>query len=111
MLIHRNVLFAALTAGAMLAGTVTAYAANLRVACGTGPALENCVKLAEVWAKENGHTIEGISTPNSATEQLALYQQILAAGSDDIDVFMIDVVWPGILAGEMIGFSALGVRF
>jgi trehalose/maltose transport system substrate-binding protein len=39
-----------------------------------------------------------ISTPNDANERLALFQQLLAARSPDIDVFQIDVVWPGILA-------------
>jgi trehalose/maltose transport system substrate-binding protein len=46
--------------------------------------------------------VKVVSTPNSATERLALYQQILAAGSADIDVFQIDVIWPGTLANHMI---------
>ena len=46
-----------------------------------------------------------ISTPNSATERLALYQQMLAAGSADIDVYQIDVIWPGILASHFIDLA------
>ena len=46
-----------------------------------------------------------ISTPNSATERLALYQQLLAAKSPDIDVFQIDVVWPAILANHFIDLT------
>ena len=46
-----------------------------------------------------------ISTPNSATERLALYQQLLAANSPDIDVFQIDVIWPGILANHFIDLT------
>ena len=46
---------------------------------------------------KTGNTVKIVSTPNSATERLALYQQLLAAGAGDIDVFQIDVVWTGIL--------------
>ena len=46
-----------------------------------------------------------ISTPNSATERLALYQQLLAAKSPDIDVFQIDVIWPGILANHFLDLT------
>ena len=38
-----------------------------------------------------------VATPNDSSERLALYQQVLSAGSDKIDVFQIDVVWPGLL--------------
>ena len=49
--------------------------------------------------------VKVISTPNSATERLALYQQILAANSADIDVYQIDVIWPGILASHFIDLA------
>ena len=47
--------------------------------------------------QKTGNTVKIVSTPNSATERLALYQQLLAAGAGDVDVFQIDVVWTGIL--------------
>jgi trehalose/maltose transport system substrate-binding protein len=99
---YKNFFCVAIGAVAMAIGTMMAHAVNLRIACGAGPALAQCQKAAEAWAKENGHTAEMISTPNSATEQLALFQQILAAGSDEIDIFQIDVVWPGTLAAHMV---------
>ncbi len=46
--------------------------------------------------------MEIVSTPNSSTERLSLYQQILSARSDDIDVLQIDVVWPGLLANHLL---------
>ena len=46
--------------------------------------------------------METVSVPNSPTEQLALYQQMLAAKGSDIDVYQIDVVWPGILAPHLV---------
>jgi trehalose/maltose transport system substrate-binding protein len=79
--------------------TGTAKAVTISVACGSvGIEFELCREGAEAWAKRAGHTIKMISTPNDANERLAMFQQLLAAGSSDIDVFQIDVVWPGVLA-------------
>ncbi len=80
-----------------------ASAAEIAISCGAvGQELELCTEGANAWAEATGNTVEIISTPNSATERLALYQQILAANSSDIDVFQIDVIWPGILANHFI---------
>jgi trehalose/maltose transport system substrate-binding protein len=54
--------------------------------------------LAEEWAKKTGNTLEYISRPNDATATLQQYQQYWAAKSGDVDVYMIDVIWPGIAA-------------
>jgi trehalose/maltose transport system substrate-binding protein len=89
--------------GGSLAG---AEAATISISCGAvGLELELCQEGANAWAEESGNQVNVISTPNSATERLALYQQILAAGSADIDVFQIDVIWPGILASHFIDLS------
>ncbi len=55
--------------------------------------------------KKTGHTVKVVTTPNSTNERLALYQQLLAAGGTDIDVFQIDVIWPGILGNHFIDLS------
>ena len=55
--------------------------------------------------KKTGNTVKIVSTPNSATERLALYQQLLAAGAGDIDVFQIDVVWSGILGQHFVDLT------
>ena len=47
-----------------------------------------------------------VSTPNSATERLALYQQFLSTGTGDIDVYQIDVIWPGLLGSYFVDLSA-----
>jgi trehalose/maltose transport system substrate-binding protein len=74
-------------------------AATVAIACGAvGIELELCRQGAEAWAAQTGHKVRTISTPNDANERLALFQQLLAARSADIDVFQIDVAWPGILA-------------
>ncbi len=54
--------------------------------------------LAQEWAKKTGNTLEYISRPNDATATLQQYQQYWAAKSGDVDVYMIDVIWPGIAA-------------
>src|SRR5262245_946148 len=83
-----------------------AHAATISVSCGAvGKELEMCKTGAEAWAKKTGNTVNLVSTPDSTTERLALYQQLLAAGASDIDVFQIDVVWPGILANHFIDLS------
>lgn len=50
------------------------------------------------FTEATGCTVTRTSGPESATERLAQYQQLLAAQASDVDVMMIDVIWPGILA-------------
>lgn len=98
----------ALLGAAALASTPTiaAHAETLSIACGSvGKELQICQELGDAWAKKTGNTVKIVPSPNSATERLALYQQLLAAGSPDIDVFQIDTIWPGILGSH---FSGLG---
>jgi trehalose/maltose transport system substrate-binding protein len=76
-----------------------ANAVELSISCSAlGQEYEICKQGVDAWAKQTGNTVKIVSTPNSATERLALYQQLLAANAPDIDVFQIDVVWSGILA-------------
>ena len=85
----------------------SAAAATIAISCGAvGRELEICREGAEAWAAQSGHEVEIVSTPNSATDRLALYQQLLAAGSAAIDVLQIDVIWPGILANHLIALDA-----
>ena len=84
----------------------TARAETISLSCGAvGLELKLCQEGADAWAKKTGNEVKVISTPNSATERLALYQQLLAAKSPDIDVFQIDVIWPGILANHFIDLT------
>ncbi|MBA5776035.1 ABC transporter substrate-binding protein [Stappia sp. F7233] len=81
-------------------------AATVSISCGAvGLELELCRTGAEAWAKQTGNSVNIVSTPNSTTERLALYQQLLAAGASDIDVFQIDVIWPGILGTHFIDLA------
>ena len=53
---------------------------------------------AEEWAKKTGNKVEYISRPQDASATLQQFQQYWAAKSADIDVYMVDVIWQGILA-------------
>ena len=79
---------------------------TVSISCSSlGIELELCQTGADAWAAETGNKVNLVSTPADANERLALYQQLLAAGSADIDIFQIDVVWPGILANHFIDLA------
>jgi trehalose/maltose transport system substrate-binding protein len=77
--------------------------ATLAISCGAvGQEFEICRRGVDRWSAATGHRVELVSTPNSATERLALYQQLLAAGAHDVDVLQVDVIWPAILAPHLL---------
>ncbi len=51
-------------------------------------------------------TVEVLETPDLATDRLGLYLQFLEAQSPEVDVYQIDVIWPGILAEHMVDLYA-----
>jgi trehalose/maltose transport system substrate-binding protein len=99
--------FRARVQGAVLAASLAlgaaADAAVIRISCAAvGQELAFCKGEAEAWAKKTGHEVQVVTPPNDASERLALYQQVLSAGSDRIDVLQIDVVWPGLLGNHLL---------
>lgn len=50
-------------------------------------------------------TVEVLETPDLANDRLGLYLQFFEAQSSDVDVFQIDVIWPGILAEHLIDLT------
>jgi trehalose/maltose transport system substrate-binding protein len=102
----RSLLSSVAVAATVVGGALGAQAATISISCGAvGLELQLCQQGATAWAEQTGNQVNVISTPNSATERLALYQQILAANSADIDVFQVDVIWPGILANHFIDLA------
>jgi trehalose/maltose transport system substrate-binding protein len=100
-------MFATAAFAALVAGAGQALAVEVAISCGAvGQELQLCKDGAEAWAKKTGNTVKIVSTPNETTERLALYQQILASGAGDIDVFQIDVIWPGILGNHFIDLKS-----
>ena len=96
---------AACGVGLALAVSAPAQAApvEISISCGAlGVELKLCTDAVRAWEKKTGNKVEIVSTPNSSTERLALYQQVLSSKADDIDVLQVDVVWPGILASHLV---------
>ena len=82
--------------------STAAQAVEITITCGpSGSDVEFCLKHANAWAAKTGHTIKNFSPPTSPTEKLALYRQLFAAKSGDIDVLQIDTAWPGILKDHL----------
>ncbi|GAA0566417.1 ABC transporter substrate-binding protein [Halomonas salifodinae] len=104
---HKKPLITAIAlAGAVTAGIGQAQAAELTISCGAvGVELTLCQEGVAAWEERTGHSVDIVSTPNSSTERLSLYQQILSANSSDIDVLQVDVVWPGLLANHLLDLS------
>ncbi len=83
-----------------------AQSVTLAISCGAvGKEYELCRSGVEAWSRKTGHRVSIVTAPGSTTERLALYQQLLAAGSEDVDIFQIDVIWPGILASYFIDLT------
>ncbi|MGZ8995198.1 MAG: ABC transporter substrate-binding protein, partial [Rhodospirillales bacterium] len=89
-----------------IGASAKARAVEIALSCGAvGQELRLCREAAEAWAQRSGHTVRIVATPNDSDQRLALYQQLLAARADAVDVMQIDVVWPGILARHLLDLS------
>jgi trehalose/maltose transport system substrate-binding protein len=61
-----------------------------------GPAVDRA--MADKFEQLTGAKVNLILAETSATDRLAIYRQQLSANSSDVDVYQIDVIWPGIMA-------------
>lgn len=74
-----------------------------------GNELENNKILAEMYEEEHPNVnIEIFDSPDAATDRLGLYLQFLEAESSDVDIFQIDVIWPGDLAAHLVDLNEYG---
>jgi trehalose/maltose transport system substrate-binding protein len=72
---------------------------TLTVAAGAvGQELQLTKEAAAEFEKLTGAKVKVLETPDMVQDRLGLYLQYLGARSADIDVYQIDVIWPGILA-------------
>jgi trehalose/maltose transport system substrate-binding protein len=76
----------------------------LTVAAGAvGQELELTKRAAEAYMKIHPDiTVKVLDTPDMVQDRLGLYLQFLEAKSPEIDVYQIDVIWPGDLAQHFI---------
>ncbi len=68
----------------------------------SGDTIDFIRQQAERWAMHTGNKVEFDAVPTGSSAVLALAQQYLAAGSGDIDIYPVDVVWPGMLGTYLI---------
>jgi trehalose/maltose transport system substrate-binding protein len=54
-------------------------------------------ELIQNFTEQTGIEVEVVTAPDSATDNLTQQLQFLEAGFTDLDVYQIDVTWPGIL--------------
>jgi trehalose/maltose transport system substrate-binding protein len=52
--------------------------------------------------------VKALETPELATDRLGLYLQFFEAKSSEVDVYQIDVIWPGDLAEHLIDLNEYG---
>lgn len=78
-----------------------ARSAEVTISCGgAGQEYALCKSGVEAWEKKTGNKVKVLPAASNTTERLALYQQLLAAKSADVDIFTVDVIWPGILGSH-----------
>ena len=93
----------ALSAPMFVAG---AQAATITISCGSvGQDFEFCKKHTAEWAAKTGNEVKLFTIPNSTTDILALFRQMFAAKSTDLDVINVDVVWPGVIKDHLLDLT------
>jgi len=96
----------------VLAGAVAGAQTVVTVAAGAvGQELELTRAAAERYMKLHPDvTVNVLETPDLSDNRLGLYLQMFEAKSSDVDVFQIDVIWPGDLAEHFVDLYDYGAR-
>jgi trehalose/maltose transport system substrate-binding protein len=91
--------------GASAAQTVTVAAGAV------GQELELTQAAAARYMEANpGVTVNVLETPDLADDRLGLYLQFFEARSPEVDVYQIDVIWPGDLAEHFVDLNQYGAE-
>jgi trehalose/maltose transport system substrate-binding protein len=78
---------------------VHAETVTITIACGPeDDDLKQCKEGAAQWAKKTGNQVEFAPVPTNRDAQRTAFEQQLSAKLPDVDVYRVDVVWPGLLA-------------
>lgn len=76
---------------------------------GWGPATQRELSMDQSvfdqFSQQTGIRVDFIPGPESMTERLELYHRYLGAKSSTPDVYYIDVVWPAVLADQMVDLN------
>lgn len=82
----------------------------IKVAIG-GSAIPSAKKLAEMYNESHpGEDVQILEMPDSSTDSLNLYLQFFEAKSSEVDILVVDVVWPGIIADHLIDLNKYGAE-
>lgn len=77
-------------------------AQTLTVTCDSlGQKKKQCMASVEAFEKAKGVKVNVVEAPTGSTNRLAWVQQQLASESADIDVFLVDAVWSGLLKNHL----------
>jgi len=85
---------------------------EVTVAAGSvGKELELTQKAAQMYMEKHPDVkVNVLSTPDLANDRLGLYLQFLEAKSSKVDVYQVDVIWPGDLAQHFIDLNKYGAE-
>lgn len=99
----RSTLLCALSAAAILPFAAPAGAASITITCGSvGIEQALCQNAVAQWEAITGHEADVYASPMSPAERLELYRRLMESGSSDVDVFQIEMTWPGALGEHLI---------
>ena len=108
---RKHVLFGTLLTAGMMAGMAFAQEKNVvTIASGTvGMEKQLVDEAAEIYMKDHPDVqVKTLETPELATDRLGLYLQFFQAKSPEVDVYQIDVIWPGDLAEHLVDLNEYG---
>ena len=54
------------------------------------------------FTNQTGIRVQVLPAPEAAVEQLATWRKLLESGADGPDVYAVDVIWPGVLADNLL---------
>jgi trehalose/maltose transport system substrate-binding protein len=103
---------AATTAATEAPAAGTGEKVTITVAAGAvGQELELTKAAAQRYMDANPNTIvKVLETPDLATDRIGLYLQFFQAKSPEVDVYQIDVIWPGDLAEHLVDLNEYGAK-
>ena len=104
-------LFAILIAAALVGSTAVAQTTITIAAGAVGIELELARAAAARYMEAHPDvTVNVLETPDLADSRLGVYLQLFEAQSSEVDVFQIDVIWPGDLAEHFVDLYEYGAR-